>query len=137
MHIANWPATLDLSFAVKNGSPVRVELVASRDLNRFVRGKTYEFLIRLSSRASSQFQQLVPDKGDYDIILINEGSQNSAINVSAAVQFAREPDVARYVSPQRRAIVITVSVAVFLIGLIWSGLALLRAMRTASEQVDY
>ncbi len=135
MHIANWPATLDLSFNASESAPVRVELVTRRDLDRFVRGKSYEYLLRLSARPTSDFRQSVPDAGDYDVLLINEGSTNSAVKVRAAVQFAREPDVAQYVSPQRRAILISASVLIFLIALLWSGLALLRAMRSGAEHL--
>ncbi|WP_180538756.1 hypothetical protein [Nevskia soli] len=132
MHIANWPATLDLAFNASENAPVRVELVTRRDLDRFIRGKPYEYLLRLSARPTSDFRQPVPDAGDYDVLLINEGSRDSAVKVRAAVQFAREPDVAQYVPPARRAILISVSVVIFLIALLWSGLALLRAMRSGA-----
>jgi hypothetical protein len=135
MHIANWPATLDLSFNASESAPVRFELVTRRDLDRFIRGKSYEYLLRLSARPASDFRQSVPDAGDYDVLLINEGPTNSAVKVRADVQFTREPDVAQYVSPERRAILISASVVIFLIALLWSGLALLRAMRSGAEHL--
>ncbi len=133
MHIANWPATLDISYQANPTAPVRVELVTRGNLDRFVRGKPYEFLVRLSSRAASEFHQPVPDAGDYEVILINEGRGTTAVQVRAVVQFAREPDIAQYVSPVRRALIVSVSIAVFLIALLWSGLALLRGMRAGSD----
>lgn len=129
IRLANWPSTVDCSFHVLSGAPVRVELVSGHDLRAFVRGKPYEFLIRLSPRAESRFEQPVPERGDYDLLLINDGSQDSSVQIEAAAQFAREPDVATYLSPQRRMTVIAVSLLVFLGILIPSAWGLIGAMR--------
>ena len=128
--IANWPATLICDAEVSNGPPVTVELLPEPALTAFVRGQSPASVFQLNHRRKLDFRQLVPEKGEYEIVFVNDGDQPSDIAFEATVEFPREPDVARYLSPQRRLAVISISLLVFILTLSWSGFKLMSAMRS-------
>lgn len=134
--IANWPATLVGSAAVSQGGPVRVELLSQRELGNFVRGRSYDFILQVNPRLDMRFRQAVPDKGEYDLVLVNDHEQASDVRLEASVEFAREPDVARYLSPGRKLAVIATSLLIFLGIISWSGFRLMRAMQDATRSSD-
>lgn len=128
-HITHWPAVFYATFEVASGAPVKVLLLARGELNGFARGKPYEALLEMDSRRSGKFTQAVPEKGDYDILLVNDADTPSMVRLQASVQYAREPDVAVYLSPMRRLLVISMSLLVFGITFGWSALKVITAMR--------
>ncbi len=127
--IANWPATLICDAEVAGGAPVTIELLTQTALAEFVRGRSPQPLLKLEHRQKLDFRAALPEKGDYNILVINDNDQPSEIAFDASVEFAREPDVARYLSPPRRLAVISVSLLVFILSLSWSGFRLMSVMR--------
>lgn len=128
-HVANWPAVFHATFDVATGPAIQVSLLARRELNDFARGRHYEYLIQMSPRSAGAFDQLVPEKGDYDILLVNDSDMPAMVRLHAAVQYAREPDVAIYLSPFRKNLVIAISLLVFGITFGWSAFRVISAMR--------
>ncbi len=127
--VANWPATMNCTAEVSSGGPVRIELVADRELIHFVRGRPHEFLLSLSERRKTTFSQALPEKGEYDILFINDHDQPSQVRLEATVRLAREPDVAKYLPPGKRLTVIVISLLVFVVTMSWSAAKLMTAMR--------
>ena len=127
--IANWPAVFHASFEVASGAPVQITLLARRDLNEFARGRHYEALVEMTPRRSGKFNQAVPEKGDYDILLVNDAEAPAMVRLQAAVQYAREPEVAITLSPVRKFVVISISLLVFGITFGWSGYKVIAGMR--------
>ncbi len=135
-HIDRWPATLACDAQVLSSGLITAEVVTKEGLGDFVHGQSPPFLIRFENRNKLSFEQPVPGRGDYEILLINEGDAPADIAFDATVEFAREPDVAKYVSPPRRLLVISLSLLVFLVSLAWSGLQLMGAMRNPDSHPE-
>jgi hypothetical protein len=98
-------------------------------LNEFARGRHYEALVEMTPRRSGKFDQAVPEKGDYDILLVNDAEAPAMVRLQAAVQYAREPEVAITLSPVRKFVVISISLLVFGITFGWSGYKVIAGMR--------
>jgi hypothetical protein len=128
-HVTHWPAVFHGSFEVANGAPVQMTLLARRELNDFARGKRYESIVEMTPRRGGKFDQAVPEKGDYDIVLVNDTDAPAMVRLHATVQYAREPDVAIYLSPMRKLVVIAISLLVFAVTFGWSGTKVIAAMR--------
>src|SRR5258708_1532397 len=75
VRIAHWPATVNCRVHVDRGNAVGVELIAQTDLDKFVRGRRHPVLVSLSARGAAEFHQPVPDAGQYEIVLSNDGTQ--------------------------------------------------------------
>ena len=127
--IVNWPATLICESEVSNGAPVTLELLTQQSLAEYVRGRAAAFVLKVPAGRKLDFRQPLPDRGEYEIVLINDTDRPSDIAFEATVEFPREPDVARYVSPPRRLAVISISLFVFIVSLAWSGFKLMSVMR--------
>jgi hypothetical protein len=128
-HIVNWPAVFHAGFEVASGPPVQITLLARGELNAFASGRKYESLVEMTARRSGKFDQMVPEKGDYDIVLVNDADAPAMVRLHATVQYASEPDVAVYLSPARRLAVILVSLLVFGITFGWSAWKVIAGMR--------
>lgn len=128
--VAHWPAAFECSFEVTSGGPVRVELLPGNELANFFRGREH-FLISLGERKKGEFSQAVPEKGEYDIALIDDSDAASEVHIRAAVEFAPEPDVAVYLSSEKQFVVIALSLTFFLLIVAVSAISLARAMRAA------
>jgi len=128
-HIANWPATLISDSEVSSGAAVTLELLTKQALAEFVRGGSPAFVLKMNNSRKLDFRQTLPERGDYEIVLINDSDRPSDIAFDAAVEFPREPDVARYVSPGRKLAVISISLLVFVVSVAWSGFKLMGVMR--------
>ena len=129
VRIANWPATLICSVDVPGGAPLTLDLIDKRELIRFVRGESPAFLLKMPESRKFDFRQALPEKGEYEVVLIDDQGQPSDVRFEASVEFAREPDPARYVSPQRRLVIIAASLLVFIVTISWSALKLIEMMR--------
>jgi hypothetical protein len=127
--IKNWPAVFHCTFEVATGPPVQVTLLARPQLNDFARGRHYESLVEMTPRPSGKFSQVLPEKGDYDILLVNDADAPAMVRLHGAVQYAREPDVAVYLSPMRKIVVIALSLLIFGISFGWSASKVVGAMR--------
>lgn len=127
--IANWPASLIGTVEVTGGSPLTLDVLSQRELTRFVRGEKPEVILSMADRRQFAFSQQLPDKGEYATVLINDGDAISDVQFEESVEFAREADVARYLSPGRRLGVILVSLLVFVGMISWSGVRLMGVMR--------
>jgi hypothetical protein len=125
--IEDWPVTLACSVQVLHGAPVSVLLVTRREMNLFIRGQQPHALLSLEAGKAAHFRQAVPHRGDYDILLINDTGEPSQVRVEATV--GQDRDLAQYVPPQRKQVVILASLIVFLSTVLWSGVSLMRVMR--------
>jgi hypothetical protein len=128
-HIVNWPAVFHAGFEVAAGPPVQITLLARGQLNAFASGHQYESLVEMTPRRSGKFDQMVPEKDDYDIVLVNDGDVPAMVRLHVTVQYASEPDVAVYVSPARKLAVISISLLVFGITFGWSAWKVIAGMR--------
>jgi hypothetical protein len=128
-HIVNWPAVFHAGFEVASGAPVQITLLARGELSAFASGRHYESLVEMTPRTSGKFDQMVPEKGDYDIVLVNDADVPAMVRLHATVEYAREPDVAVYLSRGRKLVVIAISLLVFGITFGWSAFKVIAGMR--------
>jgi hypothetical protein len=128
-HIVNWPAVFHAAFEVASGPPVQITLLARGELNGFARGRLYQPLVEMTPRRNGKFDQAVPEKGDYDIVLVNDADVPAMVRLHASVQYASEPDVAVYLSPERKLAVIAISLLAFAITFGWSAFKVIAGMR--------
>ncbi len=128
-HVAHWPAVFHAGFEVASGPPVQITLLARGELNAFASGHPYEPLAQMTPRRSGKFDQVVPEQGDYDIVLVNDADVPAMVRLHATVQYASEPDVAVYLTPARKLAVISISLLVFGLTFGWSAWKVIAGMR--------
>lgn len=127
------PVTLECQFRVVSGSAhVRAALANREGLERLRLSRSPEFLAATAFRAQGNFRYPVREPDEYAVILENsrEGGAPAVVELRVSLDFsARGQPQVRYLSPQRRLVVILVSLAVFLAIVTYSGWKLLGVLR--------
>ena len=128
------PAQVDCRYEVLNGRPtVHVELLSMREFHAFAHSGDYEKLAATPDAMNGYFSRIVPDRGEYAVVVMNEKNAPPAI-VSLNVQTNVNPNgpgIAKTLPPGRRLVVILISFAIFFISLAWSGYRLIHAMKSS------
>jgi hypothetical protein len=129
------PAVIDCRFAVRHGgSGVRVALLRLEDLDRLRAGKSHRVLASSSFEQGGKLHVAVPP-GRYSLLLDNrlEGRGPAQVWVQASLVFATGPPIAAVLSPQRRAVVVALSLIFFIAVALFAGRKLKQALKQRRE----
>jgi hypothetical protein len=136
LHVRKAPSEIDCRFEVLHGdATVHAELLHEYDFRQFVRHRPYEKITETPAGSRASFSQLVPDRGDYAVVIINKAGAPPAI-ISMFIEAKVSPEggrIARTLAPARRLAVILISFAIFFVSAGWSGHRLIRAMKNAGS----
>jgi hypothetical protein len=127
------PVIVKAAFTVESGPPVRLMLIARRDLDRMSHGEAYAPLRAVAGHGGS-FEQRVRPPGDYVVALENAARENRGSSQPASVHLRILLDFgdATQLSPERRLTVIAISLAVFC-GLV--GFSATKLRRAANPRI--
>lgn len=118
-----------MNFEVATGPPVQMVLVPTRELQALGRGRDYDYVVKMAPQRSGTFTQLLPEKGDYDIVLVDDEDAPAMVRLHAAIEYARAPVAPTALSPARKWTVIAISLLVFGLALGWPARKMMAAMR--------
>ena len=108
--------TVDCSYSVEQDS-ARVEaiLVSRHDAERFNQGRSYHPLASTGFQTAAKLRFEIDQPGDYVLLLDNRLETHRSTDVSLKINLREPPSiVAATVSPERRQVVITLSLLFFL-----------------------
>jgi hypothetical protein len=108
--------TVECSYSV-DGDVARVEaiLVTRHDAERFNQGRSYHPLASTGFQTAGKLRSEIDEPGDYILLLDNRLESGRATDVSLKINLRDPPSVvAGTVSPERRQVVITLSLLFFL-----------------------
>jgi|GEM_PF-3227351 len=132
--IRQTPVEVECHFEVTRGGPsVHLELLPMTEFRLFDRGEEHSTLAATPDGLTGDFRRTVDVSGQYAVVVVNSGHALPA-TVSLQVRTSMNPDgrgSAQTLSPGRRLTVILLSFTFFFATLAWSGLKLIRAMRTS------
>jgi len=139
IYVRQVPMQVNCRFEVLNGAQtVHAELVPQDQFRSFIRRRSYEKLVSTGDTKNGSFSQIVPQRGDYAVVIMNRKNAPVAI-VSLSIETTLNPagaGIARTLPPGRRLAVILVSFAIFFVSIGWSGHKLIQAMaRGATPRV--
>ena len=130
IYVRQVPTQVNCHFEVLNGpQTVHAELVPQDQFHAFIRRKNYEKLTATGAAKNGFFSQIIPTRGNYAVVIINEKNAPTAI-VSLSIETNINPSagLVRTLPPRRRLTVILVSFAIFFVAIGWSGWRLIQAM---------
>jgi hypothetical protein len=130
IYVRQAPMQVNCRFEVLNGAQtVHAELVPQDQFHAFIRRKDYEKLVTTGDTKNGFFSQIIPTRGNYAVVIINEKNAPAAL-VSLSIETNLNPSagIARTLPPRRRLTVILVSFAIFFVSIGWSGRRLIQAM---------
>ena len=124
------PVVVNCSFETQ-GAGVRVALVTRADFDRLRAGRSHGAVAQTPVQPSGALHVVVRAPGEYELIADNRGQPAPVtVRLRASLDFAGGPELGvRYLSPERRLVVIIISFAVFFGIVTWSARKLLRAIR--------
>lgn len=122
------PADVDCSFEVQQPGRARVELVTKESLRALLKGEEYEAIL---SSTSGRLHQEIGIPGNFALVVVNlDKSRPAQITMRVTLDTTGQSLVkAKYVSPQRRLVVILSSFVGFLLIVTLSARKLLLAMK--------
>lgn len=127
------PTEVECHFEVVRGqASVHMELLPMSEFRRFSRGREHDTLAVSDDGRSAGFRRMMDTRGQYAVVVINKRGAAPAM-VSLEVRTDLNPNadvVAKMLPPERRLVVILISFAIFFVTVTWSGLKLIRAIRT-------
>ena len=119
--------------APKNAPGVRVAVMSEEEFRRFRASQPHRTIASSAYRREGNLRTRIPEPGGYVVIIDNrlEGRRKSRVEMEVTLTTGPDPEnlPVDYASPRKRLIVVTVSLAGFLLILVLSGRALLRATR--------
>jgi hypothetical protein len=120
------PVTIRYEFHVKSGeAPVRVALVNQEGLDALKQGDRDPLRAGALQRQGS-FSRLISLADEYAVVIENPGLARAVVRLRVSLDFSeRGRPQARYLSPQRRWVVIGISASVFL-AIVWYSARKLR-----------
>lgn len=125
------PTEIDCRYEVLAGqATVHAELLPRSEFRQLYRGRDHQAMTSTPAARSGNFRQLIAEKGQYALVLVNErGAPPATVSLDFRTTInPRTEDIARGLPPQRRLTVILISFAVFFVTVAWSGRKLIRAM---------
>ncbi len=122
------PADVDCTFRVKDNGHARVELVTSENLQALLNGREHESIV---TSTSGTLHQQIGVPGDFAIVIVNlEKKRAARVAMKVTLDTSGISMVkARYLTPQRRFVVIVSSCIGFLLIVGISARQLLVAMK--------
>jgi hypothetical protein len=136
IYVRQAPTQVNCHFEVLNGAQtVHAELVPQDQFHAFIRRKSYQKLTATGAAKNGFFSQIIPMRGNYAVVIINEKNAPTAI-VSLSIETNINPTagLVRTLPPRRRLTVILVSFAIFFVSIGWSGWRLIQAMTRGTRQ---
>lgn len=127
------PAEVDCRFHVSSGvSTVHMELLPMSEFRLFSRGREHDTLAVSPQTSSAAFRRIVREPGQYAVVVANQKKAPVAlVSLEFSVDFNPDSAVsAQTLEPKRRLAVILISFFLFFAIVTWSGLRLLRAVKT-------
>ena len=119
--------------APKNAPGVRVAVMNEEEFRRFRAGQPHRAIASSAYRREGNLRTRLAEPGGYAVIIDNrlEGRRKSRVEMEVTLTTGPDPEnlPVDYASPQKRLIVVSVSLAGFLLILVLSGRALWRATR--------
>lgn len=120
-------ATVHLSFEVQNGGNVQAMVLSRPEAERFHRGRTTRPLFTSGFKGSGDYRILVPDAGEYVLLLDNRLEGRFPTEVSLKFDVTHPTDVrVRTVPPERRRATVALSLLFFGAVLVFSAVKFLR-----------
>ncbi|MDQ6677755.1 MAG: hypothetical protein M3Z09_10720 [Acidobacteriota bacterium] len=122
------PADVDCTFRVEAPAKARVELVTKENLRLLMKGEDYE---NIAASASGALHQEIGVPGGFAIVVVNQ-DENHPAHVAMRLSLdtsGRSLVKVRYLSPERKLIVILASFVGFLLIVTLSARTLLVAMK--------
>src|SRR3954451_3575400 len=120
--------TVDASFSVPQGATaVEAIIVTRRDADRFNAGRSYHPICRSGYLTEGRLRCEIEQKGDYILLLDNRIEGRKATEVTLKISL-REPAsiIAITVPPQKRAIIIALSLLFFVAVVMYSARQFMR-----------
>ncbi|MGD0199563.1 MAG: hypothetical protein ABSD27_02315 [Bryobacteraceae bacterium] len=111
------PAVVECSFAVVSGrSGVRLALMPRPEMGRLGWSRPHRGMISTGYEREGGFRVAVP-KGAYTLVVDNqlEGREPARVELSVALVFTPESSAPQVLSPRRRAVVVALSLAFFVV----------------------
>ena len=119
--------------APKNAPGVRVAVMNEEDFRRFRAGQPHREIASSAHRREGSLRIRLSDPAGYVVVIDNrlEGRRKSRVEMEVTLTTGPDPEnlPVDYASPRKRLIVVTVSLACFLLILVLSGRALWGATR--------
>ncbi|HLM98758.1 MAG TPA: hypothetical protein VK335_05730 [Bryobacteraceae bacterium] len=124
------PVTVDCEFHVTSSTgAVRVELVNAEGLNDWKQGHR-DTKDSGAFRGQASFSRMISVPDDYAVVVENSGRSPATVRLRVSLDASgRGLPQARYLSPQKRLVVIAISATVFLAIVSYSAKKLLTVMR--------
>jgi hypothetical protein len=129
------PALMECSFSVASGgSGVRVMVLERAEFEQMHAGHGYRALAATAYQRSGGFAYAAPP-GDYVVVVDNrmEGRGAAQVRLQVALVFAGGQTLPRTLSPERRAVVVGMSVLLFAAIALFAGSRLKRAFEAPSR----
>jgi len=125
------PVTIHYEFHVISGEgPVRVVLVNQDGLDALKQGDR-DPLRSVPFQKQGTFSRLISVPDEYAVVVENQGADRAGVRLRISLDFSeRGRPQARYLSPERRWAVISISASVFLAIVLYSARKLLGALRS-------
>lgn len=125
------PALVNARFEVDEGPPrVRLALMSRSDLDRMRAGAPRSPLAMSPPGPSGRVFSVVPQAGNYVLVVENRGAAAAVVHLRVVLDFSgRRSFTVTQISPERRAVVIGISMLVFLAIVTYSARRLLRNLR--------
>jgi len=125
------PALVNARFEVDEGSPrVRLELMNHDELGRLQDGLAPVLLSATPAGSNGRLFFDLLHAGDYVLVVENRGPAEAMVHLRVLLDFSgRHSLTVTQISPERQAVVVGLSLAVFLAIVAYSARRLLRAIR--------
>ena len=124
------PALVNARFEVDEGPPtVRLAMLTRAELERLQAGKSPTLLSVTPPGLSGRLFYDLPHSGSYVLVVENRGPTDAVVHLRVLLDFAgRQSLTVTQISPTRRAVVVTLSLAVFFAIATFSARRLLKAI---------
>ena len=125
------PTELECHYEVlQGGTSVQVELLPMSEFRAFNRGREHQTLAVSPPSRSGAFHRTIAQVGEY-LVAVKNAANSPSVIVSLEVSTNPQSLAARELPPSRRLTVILISFALFFAIVTWSGVKLLRAVKTS------
>lgn len=106
--------TIDVDYEVRQGSRVQMLVLDRRQADRFHRGRSFESLVRTGFEKEGRLRYRVADAGEYVLMIDNRIEDRTASLVQLKVELIGPYSAeGRELSPQRRTVVVSLSLLFF------------------------
>jgi hypothetical protein len=127
--------------APPNSSGVRVAVVTESEFLKLRQNQPHKEIRSSAYRRQGELRTPLPDPGGYAVVIDNrlEGRRKYRVDLDVSLITGPDPETlpVGYISPERRRVVVTASIAGFLLILGLAGQALWRATRRRGREINF